>query len=547
MRVAIIAPPYPLEEAPAPPLGVTYVAAAFEAAGSEVMILDYIVSRYTRAKLERALDAFQPDLVGATSVTMNFPVAAEILKTAKEIAPYATTVMGGPHVTFDVLNTLSRYPEIDLLVLGEGEETIRELTPVLGTRSAWPSIKGIAFRENGVPVVTESRGFIQDLETIPMPARHLLPTSRYQALGFPVSIITSRGCPNRCIFCQGRRMVGSRVRYRDPLRVVDEIEDVLSYGFHRINIADDLFLSDKARARAICDEILRRDLTFTWSAFVRVNIMDADILKRMRKAGCDTVSFGIESGSPEMLKRIRKGITLEQGRRAVAFCREAGITPFASFMVGLPGESQDTLRETEAYAADLNILHGYHILAPFPGTTVREEIDRYDLDILTDDWSQYDANRAIVRTSRLSAEDIEGFVSAFERADREHWEKIEKEYGEGSTLPEEGLRVEGHYRMHLTYRLLSEDTIEEHCQDLPGDPRLATRTPEDLLFERVTQVTGLKNDLVTMTLRDFVARGYLKVRENGDRLSWYWTHNNRTDVAPHESCPFQGSSVVSNR
>jgi len=141
--------------------------------------------------------------------------------------------------------------------------------------------------------------------------------------------------------------------------------------------------------------------------------VDRELLETMREAGCDTVSFGIESGNPEMLKRIKKGITLEHARKAVKACKEAGITAHASFIVGLPGETRETLRETSEFAESLDIAYGYHFLAPFPGTTARDEIDRFDLEILTDDWSKYDANSAIVRTSSLSPEEINEFVAEF--------------------------------------------------------------------------------------------------------------------------------------
>ncbi len=522
MKVAVIAPPYPLEEAPAPPLGVTYVAAAFDAAGAEVRVLDYIVSRYSPEKLRREIEVFRPDLVGSTSVTMNFPAAAEIVETAKAIRPSAVTVMGGPHVTFDAENTLRTYPGIDLLVLGEGERTVAEFLPLTHDREAWSQVKGIAFLEDGRFVRTGARELIQDLETIPRPARHLLPVSRYQALGFPVSIITSRGCPYQCIFCQGRRMVGHRVRYRNPMSVVDEIEEVLAYGFTRINVADDLFLSNKARARAICEEILRRDLRFGWSAFVRVNIIDADVLRLMRKAGCDSVSFGIESGSPEMLKRIRKRITLDQGRRAAEICRDVGLTPHASFMVGLPGESPETLRETQAYADSLEIIYGYHFLAPLPGTTVREEIDRYDLEILTSDWSLYDANRPIVQTSKVSAVEIQAFVDAFEEKSNARWEDMKERHRQGKTTPDEGLRVEGQVRLEFTYRLLSEDVIEEHCRFPLNDHPPDADGEKALLTEKIGQVTGADRDLVARVIGHFITQGYLEASTNGDTVEWAW-------------------------
>lgn len=529
MRVAIIAPPYPLEEAPSPPLGISYVAAAFESAGAEVKVIDYLVSRYSAEKLKAELDSFKPDAVGTASVTMNFPAAVEIIRDAKEINPSIVTMMGGPHVTFDAENTLKKHPEIDLLVLGEGERTIVELTPFINNRPAWAEIQGIAYADGEGVMITEPRSLVQDIDSLPLPSRHLLPISRYLALGFPVSIITSRGCPNQCIFCQGRRMVGHQVRYRDPMKVVDEIEEILSYGFMRINIADDLFVSKKERAQAICKEIIRRQLNFTWSAFSRVNTVDFDTLHLMHEAGCDTVSFGIESGNPEMLKRIRKGITINQARRAVNLCREVGIMPHASFMVGLPGETQTTLLDTQAFAQSLGVLYGYHYLAPFPGTTVREEIESYDLEILTDDWALYDANRAIVRTSGISPEELEKFVEEYYQEYRDYWEKLEQRYREGKATQEESLNVSGHHRTEFTYRLLSEDIIEEHGQFpleiLKSHPGQA----EMLLSEKITQVTGLDGEVVTNALKKFIENGYLKNQNINNHLSWYWTHNKKED------------------
>ncbi|MEW6332688.1 MAG: radical SAM protein, partial [Thermodesulfobacteriota bacterium] len=459
MRVAVVAPPYPLEEAPAPPLGVTYVAAAFERAGAEVRIFDYIVSGYTPEKMRAQLDEFRPDVLGSTSVTLNFCRAAEILSAAKRYRPSLLTIMGGPHVSFTAADTLTAYPEIDLIVRGEGEGTIAELMAVGMDPASWAGIRGLAFRRDGGIVMTGPRPFIADLDSLPLPARHLLPLSRYQALGYPVSIITGRGCPYACIFCLGRRMVGSRVRLRSVPLVVDEIAHILSYGIDRINVADDLFVSHSERVGEVCDEILRRGLRFAWSAFARVNTVDLKTLKRMREAGCDSVSFGVETGNPELLRLVRKGITREQVREAVSLCRAAGITAHTSFIVGLPGESPETLKETGAFAASLGALYGYHFLAPFPGTTVREEVENYDLEILTDDWTRYDANSAIVRTSRLTSDQMDRFVAEFESAIDAAWQEMVCAYHQKRNPPHIDLQVEGHFRMKFIYRLLSEDLI----------------------------------------------------------------------------------------
>ncbi|MCX5848989.1 MAG: radical SAM protein [Deltaproteobacteria bacterium] len=305
MRIAIIAPPYPLEEMPSPPLGVTYVASAFEAAGAEVKIFDYIVCAYTKESLEKQLKAFQPDAVGATSVTMNFYKAQQILHDVKNYNPEIVTMMGGPHVSFTAMDTLRQYPDIDLIVIGEGEDTIAELTPVLKQKNKWHDIRGIAYRDGDEIITTGKRDFITDIDRIPSPARHLLPISRYRALGFPVSLITGRGCPYSCIFCLGRKMVGSKVRRRNPKLVLDEIETIIGYGFDRINIADDLFTSDKERVKEICTGIKERSLKFVWSAFARVDTVNPEVFDLMAQAGCDSVSFGVDTGNPEMLKRIK--------------------------------------------------------------------------------------------------------------------------------------------------------------------------------------------------------------------------------------------------
>ena len=520
MKVALIAPPYPLEEAPSPPLGICYVAAACEAAGAEVMIIDYIVSQYTPEKLWRQLDEFQPDVVGATSVTISFLAAAEILKAAKQHCPSVVTVMGGPHVSFDARNTLTQFPEIDAIIVGEGENTIMQWLPVAKDRTAWHDIKGLAFFEDGHFIFTGAGEFIENLDALPLPSRHLLPLSKYKALGFPISIITSRGCPNKCIFCLGRKMVGFKVRYRDPVQVVDEIEMILDSGFERINIADDLFTANKKRVNVLCKEILNRNIKFGWSAFARVDTVDEEILGIMKKAGCDAVSFGIESGNSEMLKRVRKKITLDQARKAVQACKQVGMIAHASFMVGLPGESQQTMQDSLDFARELDIEHGYHFLAPFPGTTVRESLDEYDLEILTDNWTRYDANKAIVRTSHLEPEAMESFVAGAYTDVFKRWEDSKKRYTEGCGTPEENLAVESEQRLKLIYDILSNDMVENigSFQKIENDPVRE-------LSVRIAQKTEMDPDFVFRYLSLWVEKKYLRYTFNSGRIKWAWTPN----------------------
>lgn len=522
MKIALIAPPYPLEEAPSPPLGICYVAAACEAAGAEVRIIDYIVGQYTPKKLVAQLDAFRPDLVGVTCVTLNFPAAADIIQTVKQHDPSITTVMGGPHVSFCAEETLRRFPEIDAIVLGEAEHTLHKWLPQVQDRLKWPEIKGLAFMDSGHFVTTGPGEFITDLDALPLPARHLLPLSKYQALGFPISIITSRGCPNQCIFCLGRRMVGSRVRYRDPVRVVDEIESILAYGFSRINIADDLFTANKRRVKKLCEEILSRKISFGWSAFARVDTVDEETLHIMKAAGCDGISFGIESGNPEMLKRVKKRISLDQARQAVALCKRMGILAHASFMVGLPGETRETLNDTLNFSRELSIDHGFHFLSPFPGTTLREELFRYDLEILTDDWTRYDANSAIVRTAGLTPEEMDQFVADAYRPLLDRWADTKRRVAEGKCTEQERLEVESADRLNLIFSILSNDIIEEE-----GSFSSADREPTAVLIHRIAAKTGFDEAVVQRYIEDWVRFRYLSHTVDHAKIRWFWTPKDR--------------------
>lgn len=522
MRVAIIAAPYPLEEYPSPPLGISYVAAAFEAAGCEVSIFDYIISEYSREKLTAQLARFQPDAVGAGSVTMNFFDAQRILKDVKSIDPDIVTMMGGPHVSFTAEETLRSFPEIDVIFIGEADHTILEFAPLIRRPDKWGEIRGIAFRTDDGIVNNGRREFIADVDLIPLPARQLLPVSRYLALGYPVSMITGRGCPHACIFCLGRKMVGAKVRRRTPSLVVDEIGEIMELGFNRINIADDLFASDTGRVKEICNLMKQRGLTPGWSAFARVDTVTQEMFDVMAQAGCDSISFGVESGSPEILKRVRKGITLDQVRQAIRMCKNSGMLPHASFIVGLPGETHETLRQTAQFAESLDVLFGYHYLAPFPGTTVCEKIDRYDLEILTRDWSKYDANDAIVRTSAVGPDDIRRFVAVYENEMNDHWQKVVDNFKTGKNTPYDDLRVEGHYRMNITYSILHRDLIEKEgyigAHELNGGPETAIR----VLADRMKALISADPHLIENIVCDFATRGYLKQEQEDDGILWSW-------------------------
>jgi len=228
-----------------------------------------------------------------------------------------------------------------------------------------------------------------------------------------------------------------------------------------------------------------------------------------------------------MLKLIRKGITLDQARHAVKCCRDADIMPHASFMVGLPGESKETLEETARFANDLNIAYGYHFFAPFPGTTVREELEDYDIEILTDDWSRYDANSPIVKTSKLNPEEMKAFVDEYDRNNEDLWKQTLDRHRQGTCSDREYLLVEGYRKMNLVYKVLSEDIIEEiSCKiDNGADPVM-------LLSTAVANRTGTDESFTYNIIKGFFDAGYVRHERSDGTLRYYWTHNKDVDTLP---------------
>jgi len=214
----------------------------------------------------------------------------------------------------------------------------------------------------------------------------------------------------------------------------------------------------------------------------------------------------------------------------VAWAKEAGLRTHASFMVGLPGESPQTLAETRRFGESLGIEHGYHFLSPFPGTTIMEKLDQYDLQILTDDWNLYDANQAIVRTSQIGPEEMNQFVANAYMKEQDKRDQVETRYLQNNCTDEEYIMFEGFYRTKLAFDILSQDLINENqlFPNVSGDSALP-------LIEHIATTANADTSLVDRTIRKFIADGRIKSKPNGKGTYYYWTHNNRMDIAPHRA------------
>jgi radical SAM superfamily enzyme YgiQ (UPF0313 family) len=373
-----------------PPLGLAYLAAVVEKAGYEVKIFDCSIG-ISLTQLVEYLGGYQPELVGITSTTPAFPDARRTAEQIRSILPHAVIVLGGAHVS--AVPAALSHDCFDVGVLCEGEMTLLELVKHVESRglSDLGEIAGLAFRQHGEIVLTEPRGYVMDLDTIPPPARHLLPPltsysptpASYRKLPLAV-LMTSRGCPYQCTFCD-RRVFGNLTRGHSPDRVIAEVEEALhKYGAREIRFFDDTFTYNKKRVLEICEKFRQRGLRFPWTCLTRVGTVTKELLKTMKEAGCWQVLYGLESGDPRVLAAIKKGHTVEQNEQAVRWAQEVGLGVRGDFIVGTPVETKESLERTLQFAKRLRLDYAhFNKFVPFAGTELYEQLvaQGYQFDV----------------------------------------------------------------------------------------------------------------------------------------------------------------------
>jgi anaerobic magnesium-protoporphyrin IX monomethyl ester cyclase len=542
MRVLLLSTPHPLEESPLPPLSLSYLASVLDQEGIEVKILDFLVTQYHPKKLRRELEEYRPQLVGATCVTLNYPIARRMLKVCKAFDPHIVTVIGGPHVTFAPEETLLQSPWIDAIVIGEGERTLVELVRAVEEDKDIHHVPGIAFADGGAVVKTSPQARIENLDQLPLPARELLPMARYRALGTPCTVITSRGCPFSCIFCSGCRMFGPKVRFRSPGLVVDEIEKLQrDFGLAKINIVDDTFTLNHHHARAVCEEMLRRNLKIKWSAFARVDKISEDLAQLMNRSGCEWILFGVESADEEILKTIRKGITPEEVRRGVKIATEAGINVFNSFIFGLPGESRDTAHKSLAFGDELyhqyGAKYGFHMLSPLPGTEIYERAKDYGIRILSRNWARYNANEPITETATMSTEMVKEAMFIYDQGIEAAWDDIKQRAKDGDAQCAE--IIEGKERNEFVWALLQGDIIEK-LGGMAPPATLNRGDAESELARRVSEKLGVDIEVAQQRIGELITKGTLQLDSKGNGRRWQWADTQKlklaNEVASATSC-----------
>ncbi len=332
-----------------PPLGLAYLAGELRRQGRPVEILDAYALGWGWERFEQELDRRRPEVLGLGTMT---PVADTAYRAVVVARRYAqTVVLGGPHATALGHQVLEDCPELDHAVAGEAEETIGPYLDWVAGGCAGPPPAGVLAR--GQPFVAHQPG--RPIEAIARPARDLLPTGCYRYLmatrpGF-ATMLTSRGCPFRCSFCD-KSVSGSTWRARCAEDVVDEMQQLVDDGVRFVNLYDDNFTLHRKRVVAICEALIERRLPLEWKCEGRVDGVDLELLQLMRRAGCRVVAYGVESGNAATLELLRKDVSLERARRAFADTRAAGLRSLAYVILGAPGEGADEVRQSVAFVRD---------------------------------------------------------------------------------------------------------------------------------------------------------------------------------------------------
>jgi len=393
------------------PLGIFSIAAYLREGGYEVMVIDAEAERIDGGEIVRRIRRFKAAYLGVSSTTVAFHRAVEVVKLVKEVLPKITIILGGPHVTSNVEQAMS-FSEFDFGVLREGELTILELLARLKKgRKELKTIKGIAFRQGKELVVTGPREYVKDLDSLPFPAYDLIgdisryapPPSNYKELPV-VSVITSRGCPNQCTFCD-RNVFGQTYREMSAERVVELLKYLWKkYRFKEVAFVDDTFLINKKRLYAVFGLLEKEGMHFHWTCMSRVNVVNEEILRFIKSKGCWHISFGIESGDEKILELIKKNISLKQVVEVTKMCSRLGIKTKGFFIVGHPGDTLRSIEKTIKFATMLKIDDIVTTInTPIPGSPQYGFIRQYGTFDETD-WSQFNYWRPVFIPKGLTKE-----------------------------------------------------------------------------------------------------------------------------------------------
>ncbi len=393
------------------PLGLAYLGSYLMENDHSVHAMDMNISGLSMQRIERMVNK-DIDVVGISSQTETFPNALKIAKKIKSLNEDIKIVFGGPHPTLRPKEALKK-DFIDFVVLGEGEKTFLDLIKYLNnSEKDLSDIQGLAYKKNN-EIHLNNKSEPIDLDELPFPARRLFPIQFYEQ---PWTILTSRGgCPFKCPFCSVSEIWEDGKRQRKPHKVINEVNLLLEKeDTEYVFFVDDILTFDKAWTYELLNEIKKLNKSFKWGCSTRVDLVNEELLGEMVDAGCCSIQFGMETGSQQILDEIKDGLDKKEAFRKISFALELGIDVACTFMFPHPFDTKETLEKTKKFMKKLST-EGAKILlsctTPFPGTKYRKNAEEYGINILTNDWSKYDAKHITMETNNFSRNQLNNLLS----------------------------------------------------------------------------------------------------------------------------------------
>jgi anaerobic magnesium-protoporphyrin IX monomethyl ester cyclase len=417
------------------PISLPMIAGVLEAYRHDVKILDCIAENINLEDLKSAVREFNPSFILFNMSTATSSGDARIIDELRKIHPAHFSVIGN-HAT-SLPEQVLKSCGLDSVIRREPEYTVAELADALEKGKGLRSLKGISYKSaDGLIVHNPDRLFIEDLDSLPFAARHLLDNSLYTLpiINEPYTlIVSSRGCPHSCIFCTAHQYYGKKIRLRSAKNIVDEMQECLErHGIRNFTMWSDTFNQSRKFVVELCIEIQKRglDKKIRWMANGRVDHVDAEVLKEMKSSGCMGISYGVESGSDEILRNVKKGANATQARQAVKLTKEAGIEVLAHVILGLPGETMETINRTIQYIKELDPDYAqFYCAIPFPKTELEKRAKKAGW-ITTEDYAKYELNQPILSMPGLTLTQLQ---EARKRAYREFylrpayiWKRLKK-------------------------------------------------------------------------------------------------------------------------
>jgi len=383
------------------PLGIAYIAAFLREKGIKVEILDVEAEGLTLDQVRQRISESQPDIVGITSMTPTVHNDLDVAAIAKELG--ARVVIGGPQAEAMPVETMS-IKDVDYLIQGEGELPMYKLSLALEGKISFPDVPGLVYTSGGNTINSNGQYINDDLDSLPFPAWDLLPMDKYNAIisnGRLATLSPGRGCPFHCGFCF-KQASDKKVRFRNPSSVADEIEQLInSYKIKEINFVSDTLTVNIDFIFGLCQEIIRRNINISWIAPTRADCVTKEMLQIMKRAGCKSLRYGVESGSPHILKYMGKHTDLERIIQAFRWAKEVKIETFAYLIIGYINETENSIKETLKFVKRLKPdMLMYNIAIPLPATRLWHQSVKAGI-VDPDYWKRFIENRNTPRIPYL--------------------------------------------------------------------------------------------------------------------------------------------------